>query len=112
MASFADWDFGGGVSSTTDKLPYDVDGESSSSDEEDGEEEEYLEVVKELKGHTGTVNAIAISEDGLSLYSGGADKSVLLWEISSGSVTSRLILEGAHLCPQSAGLELTGRCRL
>mmetsp|Transcript_23021 Transcript_23021/g.71742 ORF Transcript_23021/g.71742 Transcript_23021/m.71742 type:complete len:353 (-) Transcript_23021:72-1130(-) len=94
MASFADWDFGGGVSSTTDKLPYDVDGESSSSDEEDGEEEEYLEVVKELKGHTGTVNAIAISEDGLSLYSGGADKSVLLWEISSGSVTSRLILEG------------------
>jgi WD40 repeat protein len=40
-----------------------------------------------LKGHQGTVYDIAFSRDGQQLYSSGSDKSILLWELSTGTNT-------------------------
>lgn len=39
----------------------------------------------QLKGHQGVVYAIAFSKDGQQLFSSGADKKILLWDISSSS---------------------------
>ena len=40
--------------------------------------------VQTLKGHTGTVNAVAFSRDGSLLASGSADRTVRLWNPSTG----------------------------
>ncbi len=39
----------------------------------------------QLKGHQGVIYAIAFSKDGQQLFSSGADKKILLWDISSSS---------------------------
>jgi hypothetical protein len=39
----------------------------------------------QLKGHQGVVYAVAFSKDGQQLFSSGADKKILLWDISSSS---------------------------
>ena len=40
--------------------------------------------VKELKGHTGSVDSVAFSSDGAWIVSGSEDKSVRVWDVSTG----------------------------
>ena len=37
-----------------------------------------------LKGHTGEVNSVAFSSDGMQIVSGSYDKSVQVWDASTG----------------------------
>ena len=41
-------------------------------------------------GHTGEVNACVLSSDGNRLYSGSYDKSILVWDITTGQQLARL----------------------
>ncbi|CAN5674267.1 hypothetical protein BH18ACI5_BH18ACI5_16340 [soil metagenome] len=43
-----------------------------------------------LKGHTGPVEALAISDDGLTLLSGAADWSLRVWDVSGGRFVKTL----------------------
>ncbi len=43
-----------------------------------------------LKSHTGWVNSVAFSPDGLLLASGSADKTIKLWEVATGSLVRTL----------------------
>ena len=43
-----------------------------------------LAFVRAITGHVGAVNGVAYSKDGLSLFSGGADKTVRLWTAADG----------------------------
>ncbi len=45
-----------------------------------------LDLVTELRGHTGAVVAVAFSPDGLQLASAGADGTIRVFELSSGHV--------------------------
>jgi WD40 repeat protein len=40
--------------------------------------------LKELKGHTSSVNSVAFSSDGTQIVSGSDDKSVRVWDASTG----------------------------
>ena len=40
--------------------------------------------LKELKGHTGCINSVGISSDGMQILSGSDDKSVQVWDVSKG----------------------------
>ena len=44
------------------------------------------QVLKVLKGHTGTVKAVAISTDGSKIVSGSDDKTVRVWSAETGQV--------------------------
>ncbi|TWH43510.1 AAA-like domain-containing protein [Dulcicalothrix desertica] len=44
----------------------------------------------QLQGHTGEVYSVAISADGKTLASAGADKTIKLWNISTGKIISTL----------------------
>lgn len=46
--------------------------------------EERLGVVQRLEGHTDSVQSIAISRDGRYAASGGLDKTVIAWDLSTG----------------------------
>ena len=50
-------------------------------------------LIRELKGHTGIVDSIAISPDGKRLASGSADKTVRLWNPQDGKELKNL---GSH----------------
>jgi WD40 repeat protein len=43
-----------------------------------------LRLIRELKGHTGSVNTIDFSSDGTRLVSGGRDRSLILWDVATG----------------------------
>ena len=46
--------------------------------------------MKTLEGHTGGVLCVAITVDGSTIASGSSDKSVKLWDVSSGAVVQSL----------------------
>lgn len=48
------------------------------------------EIVRQLTGHEGAVNCVAISPDGRSALSGAADYGLILWDIETGRVIHRL----------------------
>ncbi|KAG9310454.1 WD40-repeat-containing domain protein [Chiua virens] len=48
------------------------------------------EMVKELKGHTGYVNAVDVSPDGTKIMSGSSDNTVRIWSFSTGEERRRL----------------------
>jgi WD40 repeat protein len=50
--------------------------------------------LRTLKGHTGDVRAVAFSPDGSRLASGGADKTIKVWEASTGRLLGTLIGHG------------------
>ena len=43
-----------------------------------------------LKGHTDSVDSVAVSPDGKTLASGSFDKSIKLWDVASGKNTATL----------------------
>jgi WD40 repeat protein len=45
-----------------------------------------------LKGHTGTVYSVAFTMDGKTLASGGGERTVILWDVATG--TQRVMLSG------------------
>jgi WD40 repeat protein len=45
---------------------------------------EKLKVIHTLSGHTGYIYGVAISPDGQTLVSGGADKTIKVWSLSTG----------------------------
>jgi WD40 repeat protein len=51
--------------------------------------------VKELPGHTGTVNALKFSQDSTKLASGSADKTIRVWEVAAGKLFSQTETAGA-----------------
>ena len=54
-----------------------------------------LELVKELKGHEGSVTALEVAPDGPQLISGGADGTLRQWKIEDGSVVREIKHDGA-----------------
>ena len=42
-------------------------------------------MIKEFKGHTSAIMAVAFSSDGKQLLTGGADKSARLWDVEKGT---------------------------
>lgn len=49
-----------------------------------------LELKYSLFGHKLSVNALAISDDGKTLVSGGDDREILVWDVEKGRVTHRI----------------------
>ncbi|KAF8986669.1 WD40-repeat-containing domain protein, partial [Cyathus striatus] len=47
-------------------------------------------LLNELKGHSGWVNSVAISQDGITIVSGSNDKTVRVWNSHSGKLLNRL----------------------
>ncbi len=45
-----------------------------------------LQILKVLEGHTGTVNAVAVSVDGGKIVSGSDDSTVRVWSADTGQV--------------------------
>lgn len=43
-----------------------------------------LELIKELRGHAGSVSTVAFNPEGSRLASGGRDHAVILWDVQSG----------------------------
>jgi WD40 repeat protein len=46
--------------------------------------------LKTLKGHTNTIKSSTISEDGRIIVSGSYDKSIRMWDVTSGENISIL----------------------
>ena len=44
------------------------------------------QVVRILKGHTGSVHALVVCPSGRFLYSGSDDKTIVHWDVDSGQV--------------------------
>jgi WD40 repeat protein len=51
---------------------------------------EKISIAKELRGHTSSVNCLAISPDGATLVSGSADNSIRLWNFATGKALKTL----------------------
>ena len=51
-------------------------------------------LIKELKGHTGTVQCLAFSPDGLRLVSGGDDEQARLWDGRTGEEQGKPLAHG------------------
>ena len=49
-----------------------------------GDKKRIIKCVAALKGHTDSVNAVALSPDGSRLYSGTGDNTVIVWDVRSG----------------------------
>jgi len=47
-------------------------------------------LFKTLKGHTGWVNSVAFSPDGKQIVSGGADKTLIIWDANTGKELQKL----------------------
>jgi len=59
-----------------------------------GEEEEIGLWLCTLKGHSGGVSSVAWNKDGTLLASGSWDKTVKIWDMSSGSLVEKCTLRG------------------
>jgi hypothetical protein len=55
---------------------------------------EPVGVVRELKGHAGRVNGVAVSSNGKLALSGGQDRTVRLWDVSTGTELRRAEHDG------------------
>jgi WD40 repeat protein len=51
---------------------------------------EDLPTLRIIKGHTNTVNTVAISPDSKLLASGSSDKTIRIWEVATGDRTQRI----------------------
>jgi hypothetical protein len=51
-------------------------------------------LLRELRGHQGRVNGVAVSADGSRALSGGQDRSVRLWDVAAGTPLLRLDHDG------------------
>jgi WD40 repeat protein len=47
-------------------------------------------LLRSLEGHTGGVNAVAVSPDGRFIVSGSDDRTVKVWELESGRLLRSL----------------------
>ena len=47
-------------------------------------------ILDQLNGHTGIVNSVAFSHDGIHIVSGSYDKSVRVWDTSTGAALQQL----------------------
>jgi WD40 repeat protein len=47
-------------------------------------------LLRSLEGHTGGVNAVAVSPDGRFIVSGSEDRTVKVWELESGRLLRSL----------------------
>jgi len=64
-------------------------------------------MILELKGHTESVEGVALSADGRSALTGSADKTIRLWDVKTGNQ----LLQIAHPTANVARLALLGRER-
>jgi WD40 repeat protein len=53
-------------------------------------EAESGRLLRSLEGHTGWVNAVAVSPDGRFIVSGSDDRTVKVWELESGRLLRSL----------------------
>jgi len=63
-----------------------------------------------LQGHTDYVSSVALSGDGHTALSGGGDKTVRVWDLSTGRCTA--VLEGHTNLVSSVALSGDGRTAL
>ena len=49
------------------------------------------EVVRSLEGHSGAINAFALSPDGKIAATAGLDNSVRLWDVNSGQLRKQVL---------------------
>ena len=59
-----------------------------------------------MEGHSDCVVSLALSEDGTTLYSGGVDNSIRVWDTASGA--EKLMMEGHSDCVYSLALSADG----
>ena len=50
-----------------------------------------------LRGHSEKVNSVAFSPDGKTLASGSVDKTIEIWDVSSGEVKATLLGHGGSV---------------
>jgi WD40 repeat protein len=56
--------------------------------------EMMVQVLKVLEGHTGRVDAVALSTDGSKIVSGSEDTTVRIWSMETGEVPPASLLDG------------------
>src|SRR5207253_9356635 len=71
------------------------------------------EAIREFRGHTAEVRAVAVSPDGKTLATAGDDRTVRLWELETGQLLRTLEGHGAQVrslafCPDGKTLASGG----
>jgi WD40 repeat protein len=59
----------------------------------------FVQVLKVLEGHTGRVDAVAISTDGSKIVSGSEDNTVRVWSMETGQVPPASLLDVNCMLP-------------
>ena len=68
-----------------------------------------LEPIATLKGHNGSINALAFSSDGLALASIGRDSEIRLWEVATGRLKLVFGTKSANNGLRESGFNPDGR---